>query len=305
ASRLGAPKRACALRRARYLKLLSQEAEAKKAELAAGQAPLGDVIDHFLMADELYRREQFGDAIKEFDQGLARKPGHFWAQYLNALCLLRQQRPGEARALLSACMSQRSDFVWLYLLRGFAHEELQAWPEAEADFEKASAIASDENARYVLSVNRGVLRIRTGRIDDAINDLSLAIKLKPSAYQAYVNLAQAFRAQGKLDRALEPLNHAIELEPGLSHLYRLRARLYLERNDPEQALADFDRAISRDDAAGASLADDHIERGRLLLRGGKNADALAAFDRALVTRQDHAAGQRLRAEALFRLGRYR
>ncbi len=52
------------------------------------------------MADEFYRREQFGEAIKEFDRVLESKPGHFWARYLNALCLLRQQRPAEARALL-------------------------------------------------------------------------------------------------------------------------------------------------------------------------------------------------------------
>ena len=57
------------------------------------------------MADELYRREKFGEAIKEFDQVLEGKPGHFWAQYLNAICLLRQGRPAEARTLLSACLA--------------------------------------------------------------------------------------------------------------------------------------------------------------------------------------------------------
>ena len=46
------------------------------------------------MADELYRREKFGEAIKEFDQVLERKPGHFWAQYLE--CDL-PVAPGEAR----------------------------------------------------------------------------------------------------------------------------------------------------------------------------------------------------------------
>jgi tetratricopeptide (TPR) repeat protein len=304
ARRLGAPRRAFELRRARYLRLLSQEAEAKKAEMVAETTPVGDVVDHFLMADELYRREQFAESIREFDQVLARKPGHFWAQYLNALCLLRQQRPAEARALLSACMAQRSDFVWLYLLRGYAHEELQAWAEAESDFEKATAIARDDNARYVLSVNRGVLGIRTGRFDHAIDNLNSAIKLKPNAYQAFVNLAQAHRAQGKLEKALAPLDRAIELEPRLAHLYRLRARLHVERNEPDQALADFDRAIDCHDAASPLDIDDHVERGRLLLGGGKYAAALDSFDRALALKSDHASGQRLRAEALSRLGRF-
>ena len=117
--RLGAPPRAFHLRQARYLNLLGDTTAAAQAERTAQAAPLDDVFDHFLMADELYRREQFADAIKEFDRVLERKPGHFWARYLNALCLLRQQRPAEARALLSACLAERPDFVWLYLLRRF------------------------------------------------------------------------------------------------------------------------------------------------------------------------------------------
>ena len=98
--------------------MLGDRPRAAQAEKAAQGAALDHVLDHFLMADELYRREKFGEAIKEFDQVLERKPGHFWAQYLNAICLLRQERPAEARALLSACLAQRSDFVWLYLLAG-------------------------------------------------------------------------------------------------------------------------------------------------------------------------------------------
>ncbi len=100
AQRLGSPSRAFHLRRARYLTMLGEPAQAAQAEAAGQGAPLDQVLDHFLMADELYRREKFADAIKEFDQVLERKPGHFWAQYLNAICLLRQGRAGEARALL-------------------------------------------------------------------------------------------------------------------------------------------------------------------------------------------------------------
>ncbi len=304
ARRLGAPPRAFHLRRARYLNLLGDTAAAATAERAAQSAPLNDVFDFFLMADELYRREQFGEAIKEFDRVLERKPGHFWAQYLNALCLLRQQRPAEARALLSACLAQRSDFVWLYLLRGFAHQELQVWAAAESDFDRASQMVLDENARYVLFVNRGVLRVRTGRLGDAIADLKAAISLKPRAYQGYVNLAQALRKQGKLEAALSELDRAVKLEPGLAHLYRLQSRLHMERDEPDLALASLDRAIEREHAKSPFQVEDHVERGRLLMHAEKHAQALAAFDAALALRADDALAQRLRAEALFRLGRF-
>jgi eukaryotic-like serine/threonine-protein kinase len=262
------------------------------------------VLDHFLMADEFYRREQFREAVQEFDRVLERNPSHFWAQYLNALCLLRQQRPAEARALLSACLAQRTDFVWLYLLRGFAQEELQAWDAADSDFQKAAQLPLDENTRYVLLVYRAVLRIRTDRCADAVADLQTAIKLKPTAYQAFVNMANAYRKLGNLDQAAAQLNRALELEPGLAHLYRLRARLQLERNEPERALGDFNQAIEREKANSPDQVDDLVDRGRLLLRDKKYPEALSSFNAALALRADHPQAMRLQAEALFHLGRF-
>jgi eukaryotic-like serine/threonine-protein kinase len=300
----GSPSRAFHLRRARYLSLLGDEAEATRADKAAQGAALDRVLDHFLMGDELYRREKLGDAVKEFDQVLDGKPGHFWAQYLNAICLLRSGRPAEARAHLSACLAQRSDFVWLYLMRGFAQEELQAWAAADSDFQKASLLPLDENARYMLLVHRGVLRIRQERLTDAVADLKSAIERKPTAYQAYVNLAHALRQLHMLDQALEQLNRAVALEPGLAQLYRLRARLNLERNEPTLALKDFDRAIEREHTSSPSRIDDLIERGRLLLGAEKYAEALGSFDAALALEKDQPLAQRMRAEALFRLHRF-
>jgi tetratricopeptide (TPR) repeat protein len=165
-------------------------------------------------------------------------------------------------------------------------------------------MALDDNARYVLSVNRGVLRLRQERFEDAIAELKVAIERKPNAYQAYVNLAQAYRRINKLDLALEQLHRAVQLEPGLAHLYRLRARLYLERNEPALALNDFDQAIERENTSSPYRVDDHVERGRLLLSLGKHSEALRSLDSALAARHDNSLAQRLRAETLFRLGRF-
>lgn len=302
--RFGAPSRAYHLRRARYLSRLDEDAAAAEAEQAAEAAPVTDVLDHFLMADEFYRRAKFDEAIEEFEQVLQRKPDHFWAQYLNGLCLLRQNRHAEAKTSLTACLAQGREFVWLYLLRGFAHGELRAWDAADADFQKALQMPLDDNSRYVLFVNRGVLRIRQERFDDAIADLNEAIKLKPTEYQAFVNMAQAYRRLNDLDAALKQLDLAIEHEPSLAHLYRLRARLRLERNEPALALADFDQAIQRESTDSPFLVEDHVERGRLLLRAGRHSESLTAFDAALRLQTDHSQGQRLRAETLFHLRRF-
>src|SRR6516162_9992821 len=300
----GPPSRAYHLRHERYLGLLGDEAGARQGQEAAAVVPVQDALDHFLVGDEYYRRSRFDEAIKEFNEVLHMKPAHFWAQYLDALCLLRLHRPAEASSQLTACLAQRSDFVWIYLLRGFAQGELLAFDAAEADFRKALQMSLDENARYVLLVNRGVLRVREDRLDDAVADLKAAIALRPNEYQAYVNLAQAYRRQKNVDQALAQMDCAVRLEPTLAHLYRLRARLYLECKQPALALQDFDQAIQNENTDSPFLADDYVERGRLLLSERKNAEALEAFDASLRLRKDHSRAQRLRAESLFQLGRF-
>jgi serine/threonine protein kinase/tetratricopeptide (TPR) repeat protein len=304
ALRFGAPSRAYHLRRARYLSRLGEDSAATQADEAAKRSAVTGVLDHFLMADELYRRADLDQAIREFELVLQAKPDHFWAQYLNGLCLLRMNRHAEAKTMLTACLAQGREFVWLYLLRGFAHGELQAWDAAESDFQKALQLPLDDNSRYVLFVNRGVLRIKQERFQDAITDLNEATKLKPTEYQAFVNLAQAHRRLNDLDEALKQLDLAVEREPSLAHLYRLRARLRLERNEPELALSDFEQAIQREETSSPFHVEDLVDRGRLLSRANQHEPALTSFDAALSLQKDHSLAQRLRAEALFHLGRF-
>lgn len=305
AVKFGAPSRAWHLRQARYLRLLDDVEGAARAEHDAKVAVAAGVFDQFLMADEFYRRAEFDDAIREFENVLQAKPDHFWAQYLSGLCLLRQNRHSEARSHLTACLAQGREFVWLYLLRGFANGELLAFDAANADFDKALTLPLDDNSRYVLFVNRGVLRIRQKRFHDAITDLNAAVKLKPDGYQAFVNLAQAYRQLKDLDGALGQLNSAIKLEPTVAHLYRLRARLRVERDDPDMARTDFQQVIQLEDADSPFLQDDHVEYGRLLLRAGEHEPALVSFTAALKLKADHSLARRLQAETLFHLGRFK
>ncbi len=304
ALRFGTASRAYHLRRARYLERLGDEQAAVQANAEAQKAAVIDVADHFMIADEFYRRANFEDAVREFEHVLQRQPDDFWAGYLSGLCLLRLNRHAEARTMLTACLSQGREFVWIYLLRGYANGELKAWDAAESDFEKALTLPLDQNSHYVLLVNRGVLRIKQERHEDAITDLKEAVKLKPTEYQAYVNLAQAYRRLMQFDRALEQLDIAIKHDSSHSHLYRLRARLHLERNELKEALADFDNALKHDDGDSALRVDDYVERARLLMRDGKYAAALEGLDAALTLRKEHSLALRLKAESLFHLRQF-
>src|SRR5262249_6047070 len=153
-----------------------------------------------------------------------------WARYFLAVCYLRLQRPGDARAArdcLTACLSRRPEQpagpvgVWLHVLRGFAHGQLQEFAAAEADFQKALEMQPDPDARYAIAVHRGVLCIRQEKLGEAVTQLQSAIHLKPDQFQAYADLAKAYQQGKQLDRAAEQLDQAIRIAEKLAEAREL------------------------------------------------------------------------------------
>ncbi len=285
------------VRRARYLALRGAKDDAGKGPAAAP----ADRVDHFLLGLDHYRREDLARAARDFHAALRLQPAEFWSQYFLAICYLRLENPAEARVHLTACVGARPEFVWGYLLRGFAHGELREFDAAEADFARVLQLHPDAFARYSAYVNRGGMRLRQGKQQEAVRDLRQAIELEPKHYQAYINLGQAYRRQKKFDEAVRQLGLAIERAPGLASLYRERGRIYLEKPDLEKALHDFEQAVRLELPESTFLAIDHAERGRVLHRQGRYAEAVAAYDAALKVRPDYAVVHRLRGEALLKL----
>lgn len=321
------------LRRANYYNQLRNQIgrDRELRQVAALQGKPAGAADHFLLGLEQYKRQHLTEAIHQFDSALQIQANHFWAQYFLAISYLSVQpaRLIEARASLTACANQQPNFVWVYLLRGFARGEMGArlqmerrnrdaareFQFAEDDFQKAEALQPDEQARYTLLVNRGVLRYRQRRFSESVADLQAAIRLQPNQFPAYANLARAFQEQRQLDDAVAPLNEALRLQPKLTALYRSRARLQMQRQDLSAARDDLDKAIQleegrRQKADGLepfesqALAEDYTELGRVLFKEHQYEAALQACAAALQVDPDHSRAYRLKATTLLELNRY-
>jgi tetratricopeptide (TPR) repeat protein len=304
AARLGRSTRAWHLRRAHYLAQAGDAEAAQHEHVYARAVPAAGALDHFLLGDEHYRQGDWAQAVAAFESVLQGQPDHYWAQYYLALCWLKTGRPDRAEAQLTACLGRRPDFPWLHLLRGSAWGELGQFARAEEDFEAALRGELSDAARYALYVNRGVLRVHQGRLDEALRDLRQAVALKPGQYQGYVNLAQAYLKGKRVEEALGQLDEAIRREPGLAALYRTRARVRLLRHEPDAVLADLDTAIRLEAGRpSADLAEDHAERGRVLHERGDLEAAVRACDAALALVPGHVRAHRVRAEALLELER--
>ena len=159
---------------------------------------------------------------------------------------------------------------------------------AEADFQRATELRLDDEERYVLLVNRGVMRIRRGRDRPATEDLQAAIALKPDQYQAYINLAQAYENTGPAGRGPgdpRPGDRA-DPEPAGALPVRAAGSTGCGRRTDEAALDDLDTGDPP--VAGRTTRPGRRPPGAglILQQADRIEEALAACDRALALRPD-------------------
>jgi tetratricopeptide (TPR) repeat protein len=288
AAHLGLTTCAYHLRRAQILNPLDPQAADRENRRAAEVRPAG-AADYFLMGDLAYTQGNFSSAAEHYGSALRHQHDHQPAQYFQAICYLRMTGRNEAETLahrraavagLTLCIGRNPDFVWSYLLRGYAHGELGERERAEEDFARALKMALGSTAEYGLFVNRGVMRLNAGRTVEAITDFQQAITREPSWFQAHVNLARAYEKAGQAGEALTELNRAIALAGSRADLYRARAALHEQQKQPRQARGDLERAAERETLPAARAAD-LTESARLLRAEGRAGEALARCERAL------------------------
>ncbi len=134
--------------------------------------------------------------------------------------------------------------------------------------------------------------------------------MKPDWYQAYANLANVYQGKKDLVAAAKGADKALEVAgrqakakqvapSALAVIHRNRAQLALRRGDAEAALRALDSALEL-----APRAEDHAERGRILLDQKRYPQAATAYEAALQIRPAYPQAHRGRAQALLELERY-
>ncbi|WP_291993909.1 tetratricopeptide repeat protein [Candidatus Accumulibacter sp. ACC003] len=151
--------------------------------------------------------------------------------------------------------------------RAAALQEYEAALEQEVDWPSTN-------------VNLGNLRLRQGRVDEAVAAYQRAITLDPQLVGAYVNLADAWRQQGRESDAEKVLRQGLAVVPGAADLHHAFALLLTRQHESAAALKEF--------AEAASLAPDNARYAYVeaiaVNSAGKPADALALLRKA---RQRH------------------
>jgi tetratricopeptide (TPR) repeat protein len=246
--------RAFHLRRSAYLETTGDREGAARERNEADRLAPADAFDFFLMGRDLAIKGDSKAAISSFAAATQLEPDYFWAQCLLAICHLQTKQPSKARLGLDACLQQKRDCVWLYLLRGIASAEegkryrelarslrepsgplmaraTEHFEAAEQDYRMAFTLLgsspSSEGLRYVLLNNRGHIRLEQGDLAAATSDLEAATRLNDRRFEAISGLAFVFERQGRTSDALDQFAKAIQLKPESPELHRARADLLL------------------------------------------------------------------------------
>jgi tetratricopeptide (TPR) repeat protein/tRNA A-37 threonylcarbamoyl transferase component Bud32 len=321
AGRMKIRSRAYHLMRARLLGSLGLLKEPLAEEKAAAALPLQSANDHYLAGIELFRAGDLGRADDRFSAALRLQPAHFWARYFQALCHLQTDNLPAAQASLTACLMQKKDAPWIYVVRGYVLGARGKLAASEQDFQHALEILKgrgDPGIYYVLFNSRAVIRMHMGDHEGAEEDLRRAAALMPDQVQAFLSLAHSWGGWSNAEKEARPwgaamrmMNKAVENgeaafrrkdieSEALAELYRQRFLLATRAGDRLRAQADLEAALALEGVAPEVRARLHRERGHLLFRGGLYHAAADAFERTLALTPGDAEAWRWHGEAMLR-----
>jgi len=207
-----------------------------------------------------------------------------------------------------------------YRSRGEVHLDLDNFPQALADFEKASDLyllsvyylTPDSDLAHRLNriqclyrsgityrnspieplIQQAFNALDTQKYQKALDHLNRAIQTKPKLADLYYHRSTAYFCLGQEHKALDNLSRAIQLNPRFADFYNDRGEMYLLKGN-KACIADFSQAIKLD----PYRANPYYKLGLFYLNLGEKQDALYYLQISATLFQQE--GDRLRYEEVI------
>jgi len=151
------------------------------------------------------------------------------------------QQADQQLELLNEAVELGVDYAPAFRTRGMLHLKSRRVEPAIADLKKALELDPDHGPTHQAL---GMAYITQEQFNEAESRFDRAIELQPQRMSGYLNRARARTLQAKFRQALDDLNKAHQLEPESLDALMLRARVHVQLGQVEQALADCQRALS-------------------------------------------------------------
>lgn len=156
-------------------------------------------------------------AREAYDKGIKRAAG---------------DKPEQAVALLQEAIATYPTFYSAHVVLGEQYDKLKRYSDAEAAYQKASELKSDDSAAHI---GLGVSRIKQKKYAEAVPPLRRSLELEKQSSTPYLFLGLAEMMIGDYQSAEAHLLQAYEIgKPAIAHIYL--ANLYDLRREPAKAI---------------------------------------------------------------------
>lgn len=160
-----------------------------------------------------------------------------------------------------------------YRIRGLARAEAGAFDEAIADLTEAIRIAPGDTAAFA---GRAHARLAKGQADGAIADFTSAAKLAPQRTAPIIGRGHAHLVKGDADAAIADFTEAIRLQPSNATAHNNRGLAWRRKGDNDKAILDFTKAIELNPIYALA----YNNRGYAYEAKSMRVEAIADFGRA-------------------------
>jgi len=162
---------------------------------------------------------------------------------LHARSLLRMGRARQAKLYFDRAIELDPGSLTPYLGRAQAFTDLEDRSHAMEDINFILKRSSNSVAAYRL---RSRINYENGKLPEATDDISKALLLDNTVRDKsddYMIRATYYRDEGKMDKALTDLSLAVKLEPGVHFAYVDRGALYYALGKYRESADDYTKAI--------------------------------------------------------------
>jgi protein O-mannosyl-transferase len=148
-------------------------------------------------------------------------------------------------------------------------------------------------------LNLGIALRQKGNIDEAITQYQSALQIKPGYAEAHYSLGNALRQKGSIDEAITQYQSALQLNPDYTEAHHNLGSLLLQKGSVDEAIFQLQIALR----INPDYAEAHNTLGNVFLQQGKVEEAIAHYQAALQINPGLAQGQFSLGAALLQKGR--
>jgi tetratricopeptide (TPR) repeat protein len=172
------------------------------------------------------------------------------------------------------------EYTPVYNLLGYAHRQVENYPESEKAFKKYTELIPNDPNPYD---SYAELLMKMGRFDESITNYQKALSIDPNFVASRFGVAANYMYKGQYEKGsaeLETLQKLARNDGERRTKHFTQVILFVDAGKMDEALKEWEKlfGIAKQNNDAGAMAGDLGLKGNILLEMGKSSDALAAFE---------------------------